>query len=68
MNDIDILSKLTMREHTIPLKYLKWQDDVIATIENDGSVNFLSPNFNSVVRLTTNGRNHWTPAEFRDFE
>ncbi|MGG1554880.1 hypothetical protein [Paenibacillus ferrarius] len=67
MNHNDLLSRLSIRKSPAPLRYLKWHNDIIATIENDGHVSFSAPTFNTTVAYTTGGKREWTPAEFREF-
>ncbi|MGG1518550.1 hypothetical protein ABE504_24235 [Paenibacillus oryzisoli] len=67
MNHNDLLSRLSIRKSPAPLRYLKWHNDIIATIEDDGHVSFSDPTFNITVAYTTGGKREWTPAEFREF-
>ena len=49
------------------IRYLKWANDVIATIDENGAVTFLDPAFNPTVSLYTQGAHTWSPDQFRDF-
>ena len=44
----------------VNIRYLKWKDTVIGEINALNEVDFLSPDFNEVVRLYTNGERHWS--------
>ena len=50
-----------------PRRYLKWDDDVIGTIDGSNAVTFTTPNYNKVVALYTKGASSWTPEQFHDF-
>ena len=52
-------------EHT--MHFLKWDDDVIGTINSSYAVKFSSPNYNDIVSLYTHGKPAWTADEFREF-
>lgn len=48
-------------------RWLKWDNEIIATISNENTVSFLKPNFNEVVTLYTHGTNEWTPGQYSEF-
>lgn len=48
-------------------RYLKWGDDVVATVDRDWSVAFSEPRYNSTVALYTHGAYSWSPAQFAEF-
>ena len=50
-----------------PQRFLKWNDDCIANIDNTNGVVFLKPNYNEVVSLYTNGAKEWAPEKFTEF-
>ena len=50
-----------------PRRYLKWDDDVIGTIDTSNAVTFTAPNYNKVVTLYTEGSSTWTSEQFHDF-
>lgn len=47
--------------------YLKWENEVIGTIDSDNVVRFALPEFNKVVFTYTQGANIWTPEQFIEF-
>jgi hypothetical protein len=47
--------------------YIKWRNDVIATIAADGAVHFDEPDYNTVIRLYTKGATTWSAEEFTEF-
>lgn len=49
------------------LRYLKWDDTVIGTINPSNEVNFTAPNFNNVVSLYTHGTTYWSAEQFTEF-
>lgn len=48
-------------------RWLKWADQVIATINKENAVTFISPEYNDVVSLYTYGKTNWTPEQFTEF-
>ena len=48
-------------------RFLKWENDVIGTIDSTNAVRFILPNFNEVVALYTHGAESWTPERFAEF-
>lgn len=55
------------KTHENPVRWLKWGDHVIATINEDYSANFSSPEYNDVVALYTRGAKNWTPEQLTEF-
>jgi len=55
------------RKTNTPLRFLKWENAVIGTIDAANAVRFLLPNFNTVVSLYSRGANAWTPEQFAAF-
>lgn len=49
------------------MRYLKWANDVIASIDAAGAVSFGMPCYNDVVKLYTHGRPAWSAEEFTAF-
>ncbi len=49
------------------LRFLKWDNDVIGTIDNSNAVTFTEPSYNTVVSLYTRGAKGWTPEQFTEF-
>ncbi|MDR1083122.1 MAG: hypothetical protein LBL27_04560 [Coriobacteriales bacterium] len=49
------------------IRWLKWKDDVIGTIDADNAVRFTQPAFNEVVSLYTRGAKFWPPEQFAEF-
>jgi len=49
------------------VRYLKWENDVIGTINRNNDVSFSIPDYNEVVTLYTRGRKKWTSDEWSDF-
>ncbi|MCL2747363.1 MAG: helix-turn-helix domain-containing protein [Oscillospiraceae bacterium] len=48
-------------------RFLKWDNDVIGTIDNANAVAFARPGYNEVVALYTRGAKSWTPEQFTEF-
>ena len=48
-------------------KYLKWDNDVIGTIDTQNAVTFITPDYNDVVSLYTYNHKTWTPEQFAEF-
>jgi len=49
------------------LRYLKWDNDVIGTIDSTNAVTFTEPNYNTVVSLYSRGGGNWAPEQFTEF-
>ncbi|RCX14339.1 hypothetical protein DFR58_11563 [Anaerobacterium chartisolvens] len=49
------------------LRYLKWDNAVIATIDSANNVKFGEPEFNSVVSMYTHGADSWSAERFTEF-
>jgi len=49
------------------VRWLKWDNRVIATIDNKHAVTFTKPEYNEVVALYTQGASTWTPEQFTEF-
>ena len=49
------------------IKYVKWQDEVIGSVDASGCVFFSDPHFNETVTIYTNGKLEWTFGQFRNF-
>ena len=50
-----------------PRRYLKWDNDIVGTIDDSNAVTFAAPDYNEVVALYTKGSTTWTPEQFHDF-
>jgi len=48
-------------------RWLKWDNDVIGTIDAIKAVRFTAPEYNEVVALYTRGAGRWTPEQFAAF-
>ena len=48
-------------------KVIKWNDAVVATLNDDYSINWIEPKYNSVVNMYTHGAKHWTSEQFNEF-
>ena len=49
------------------VRFLKWDNEIIGTIDSANGVAFLKPDYNEVVLLYTKGANAWTPEQFTEF-
>jgi len=49
------------------IRWLKWGNDVIGTIDAANTVRFTAPEFNEIVALYTRGTDSWTPERFAEF-
>ena len=49
------------------VRFLKWENDVIGTIDATNTVNFTEPEYNKVVSLYTVGAKKWSPEQFLEF-
>jgi len=48
-------------------RFLKWDNDLIGTIDNANKVTFVRPDYNDVFAFYTRGANSWTPEQFTEF-
>ena len=48
-------------------RWLKWDSEVIGTIDDTNAVTFTKPDNNEVVALYTHGARSWTPEQFTEF-
>jgi len=48
-------------------RWMKWDNDIIGTIDLANSVNFTVPDYNEVVSLYTHGTKVWAPERFAEF-
>lgn len=49
------------------VRFLKWENDVIGTIDKMNTVTFTNPEYNKVVSLYIRGAKKWTPEQFSEF-
>lgn len=49
------------------VRFIKWENNVIGTIDNMNAVTFTKPEYNEVVSLYTGGAKKWTPEQFSEF-
>ena len=49
------------------IRYFKWENEVIATIDTDNNVHFSLPGYNNVVEMYTGGADSWTSEQFIEF-
>ena len=49
------------------VRFLKWENEVIGTIDAANSVSFTKPDYNEVVAMYTHGVKSWTPEQFAEF-
>ncbi|MBP7343662.1 MAG: hypothetical protein KA982_02950 [Clostridia bacterium] len=49
------------------LRFLKWENDIIGTIDNMNIVTFTKPEYNQVVSIYTKGSKKWSPEQFSEF-
>ena len=49
------------------VRFLKWENQVIGTVDAANSVRFNFPEFNEIVAVYTRGYNCWTPEQFTEF-
>jgi hypothetical protein len=49
------------------VRFLKWDDKVIGTIDSANAVAFLQPEYNDVVLLYTHGEKTWSAEQFVEF-
>ncbi len=50
-----------------PIRFLKWENDVIGIIDSSKSVSFTKPKYNSLVELYTGGIDSWNPEQYTEF-
>ncbi len=55
------------KKSTAAVSFLKWENDVIGTIDNMNAVTFTKPEYNEVVSLYVGGAKKWTPEQFSEF-
>jgi tRNA(Ile)-lysidine synthase TilS/MesJ len=48
-------------------RFLKWDNEVIGTIDSVNAAHFLKPDYNEVVSLYAKGAKAWTPEQFAEF-
>ena len=49
------------------VRFLKWENDVIGTIDDMNTVTFTKPEYNEVVSLYIGGAKKWTSEQFSEF-
>jgi len=49
------------------VRWLKWDNEAIGTIDGANAVTFIKPEYNEVVALYTRGTNRWTAEQFQEF-
>jgi len=49
------------------MRFLKWDDTVVGTIDIAGAVIFSQPEYNETLALYTHGTSTWTPEQFTMF-
>lgn len=64
---VDGRERKTNESASPAVRWLKWSDHVIATIDKDNSVFFTDPDYNDVVSLYTGGSTSWTPDQLTEF-
>ena len=50
-----------------PTRWLKWDNDIIGTIDATNALRFTAPEYNEVVALYTRGADRWSPEQFAAF-
>jgi len=55
------------REKKSVIRYLKWENEVVGTIDATNSVNFIQPDHNEVVAMYTKQAKSWTSEQFAEF-
>ena len=48
-------------------RWMKWENEIIGTIDASNTVRFTRPDFNGVVSIYTRGADSWTPEQFAEF-
>ena len=59
--------KHTASKQPAPERHLKWNDDIVGSINADNGVSFNAPHYNEIVSLYTRGLPSWTPEQFAEF-
>ena len=49
------------------VRWLKWENKVIGTIDSTNAVHFTHPHLNNVTAIYTRGKDFWTPEQFIEF-
>ncbi|MCL2159395.1 MAG: hypothetical protein FWH48_08310 [Oscillospiraceae bacterium] len=49
------------------MRFLKWENDTVGTIDAANAVRFTNPEYNKIVSLYTNGAASWTTDQFAEF-
>ncbi|MCL2810647.1 MAG: hypothetical protein FWD25_02020 [Clostridia bacterium] len=49
------------------IRWLKWENHIIGTVDETNAVHFIEPALNGVVALYTNGKKSWSPEQFAEF-
>jgi hypothetical protein len=49
------------------VRWLKWADDIVGTVDAANAVRFKEPHYNTVVSLYTKGAKRWSAEQFADF-
>jgi len=49
------------------MRWLKWENSIIGTIDESNTVRFAVPKYNEVVELYTHDTDHWSPEQFAQF-
>lgn len=49
------------------VRWLKWEDEIIGTIDGTNAVTFTQPVYNEVVSIYTRSEKRWTPEQFTEF-
>ena len=55
------------REKNPAVRYLKWENDVVGTIDAANSVSFTNPDYNEVVAMYTRHAESWTSEQLVEF-
>ncbi|MDR1088422.1 MAG: hypothetical protein LBL23_04045 [Coriobacteriales bacterium] len=48
-------------------RWLKWNDDIVGTIDASNAIHFTAPAYNELVALYTRGTSDWSPEQFAEF-
>ena len=49
------------------VRWLKWEDEIIGTIDTTNTVSFTNPEYNEVVSLYTRGMKRWSSEQYLEF-
>jgi hypothetical protein len=49
------------------VRWLKWENEIVGTIDGTNAVRFVAPEYNEVVALYTHGAKYWSPEQFSEF-